>query len=83
MNDTNEIKDSTEKTQEFIDKFEKLAEEYNIEEYVATIKINDRSIMLWRPKNLNIATRIAKNMHTQLHNMVLMEIGDIIPPENY
>jgi len=70
-------------TKDFVDKFEELAEKYKIENYVALINIDNTPIMLWRPKDLNIATRMAKNLHGQLHNMVMIEIGDITPPREY
>lgn len=67
--------------QEFIDKFENLAEEYKIEKYLSVVYIDNRPIMLWRPKDINEATKTAKTMHQNLYNQVMMAIGEINPPE--
>lgn len=69
-------------TQEFVDKFEALAEEYGVERYVASMEFEGRPIMLWRPKSLTEATKIAKFLHRNLYQQVMIEIGEVTPPSN-
>lgn len=76
-----EINENRERIQSFVDEFEALAEKYGIEKYLATVYFdNERPIMLWRPNDLNSACKTAKYLHANLHQQVMMAIGDVVPP---
>ena len=74
------MNDDRETVQNFINEFEELAQKYGVKKYLATVDINGRPIMLWAPNDLNAACRTAKVLHSNLHQQVMMAIGDAVPP---
>jgi len=78
--DTKPEEEKIDPTSEFVDEFEKLAEKYGIDKYVAYVNVENRPIMLWKPKELTEATKMAKLMHQNFYQQIMVAIGEVKPP---